>query len=370
MAKDSGLPASQRLVSLDALRGFDMFWIVAAEGVVRALHTITPGGPVGFVARQLQHVPWQGLRFYDLIFALFVFIVGVSMVFSLSKSIKEAGTPATYRKIVRRALLMFLLGIFYYGGLSKGIKGIRLLGVLQRIALAYLFSGLIFTSCRPRGMVIACVSLLVGYWAMMMFVPVPGVGTGCFEPGRNLAHYVDSRFLPLKKYGGTWDPEGLLSTIPAIGTCLIGVFAGLLLKRIDIQPQKKVLILLGSGVAGVALGYLWGMQFPIIKVLWTSSYVLAAGGYSCILLAVFYQVVDIWQFRRWAIPFVWIGMNSITIYVSRKIIDYDKVADRLVGGPIKAAFGRYDELVVAITVALLIFALARFLYRRQIFLRL
>ncbi|MDM8005232.1 MAG: DUF5009 domain-containing protein [Phycisphaerae bacterium] len=369
MTKDSGVPASERLVSLDALRGFDMFWIVAAEGIVFALHKTSQSGPVAFIARQLEHVPWEGLGFYDLIFPLFVFIVGVSMVFSLGKSLATSGKAATYWKILRRSLLLFLLGLFYYGGFSEGIDHLRLLGVLQRIALAYLFAGLVFTSCGPRGVVAVCVGLLVLYWALMTFAPVPGVGAGHFEEGKNLANYLDARFLPLRKWDGDHDPEGLLSTLPAISTCLLGVLAGLFLRRSDMRPGAKTLWLLAAGVAGVALGYLWGMQFPIIKKIWTSSYVLAAGGYSCILLAVFYQVVDVWKFRAWAMPFVWIGMNAITIYMAENIVDLKAIAERLVGGPIADAFGRYGELVIAIVVALLIFALARFLYRRSIFLR-
>src|SRR5690606_4066290 len=131
---------------------------------------------VAFIARQLEHVPWEGLRFYDLIFPLFVFIVGVSMVFSLGRSIATSGKGVTYRKVLRRSLLLFLLGLFYYGGFSEGIDHLRLLGVLQRIALAYLFAGLVFTWCGPRGVVAVCVGLLVLYWALMTFVPVPGVG--------------------------------------------------------------------------------------------------------------------------------------------------------------------------------------------------
>lgn len=369
MASASSLNPSQRLVSLDVLRGFDMFWIVAAGGVVRALNKISDQGAVDFVARQLTHVEWEGFRFLDLVFPLFVFIVGVAMVFSLGKSIAEAGKAATYRKIFRRALLLFLLGIFYSGGLSHGIEGIRLLGVLQRIALAYLFAGLIFTRWSVRGVVVACPVLLVLYWVLMTFVPVPGVGAGCFEPGKNLANYVDSRWLPLKKYDGTWDPEGLLSTLPAVATCLLGVLAGLLLKRKDVRPQRKVLILLAAGAGGVILGSLWGLQFPIIKKIWTSSFVLVAGGYSCILLAVSHQVIDIWHLKKWAVPFIWIGMNPITIYLSRNLVDYGNIANRLVGGPVKAFFGKGDDLVVALAVAVLVFALARFLYRRQIFLR-
>jgi predicted acyltransferase len=240
---------------------------------------------------------------------------------------------------------------------------------LQRIALAYLFAALIFTWFKPRGVAAVCTGLLVLYWALMTFVPVPGVGAGDFAEGKNLANYLDARFLPLRKWDGDHDPEGLLSTLPAVATCLLGVLAGLLLKRQDLRPGTKSLYLLMAGVVGVALGYLWGLQFPIIKKIWTSSFVLAAGGYSCILLAVFHQVVDVWGLRIWAMPFVWIGMNPITIYMAENLLDFGKIVRRLVGGPVAAEFGRYQELFLASVAALLVFAIAGFLYRRRIFLR-
>jgi predicted acyltransferase len=167
-----------RLMSLDALRGFDMFWIVGADALVTALRKLSDNDVVQELARQLEHVGWAGFHFEDLIFPMFVFIVGVSLVFSLSRTIEQQGRAAAAARIVRRALAMYLLGIFYYGGLSTPFQEIRLLGVLQRIALAYLFAGLIFCFVGWRGRVAACAILLVGYWALMTFVPVPGVKPG------------------------------------------------------------------------------------------------------------------------------------------------------------------------------------------------
>ncbi|CAN0505705.1 unnamed protein product, partial [Phaeothamnion confervicola] len=178
-------------------------------------------------------------------------------------------------------------------------------GVLQRIALAYLFSGLIFCYFGTRGRVAACAGLLVGYWALMTFVPVPGVGAGNFESGRNLANWVDKQYLPLRKWDGDYDPEGLLSTLPAIANCLLGVFAGQLLKG-PFGSYKKVLTLLAGGALCVLAGWLWGESFPVIKKIWTSSFVLVAVGYSAVLLGLFYLVVDVWKFQWWARPFVWI----------------------------------------------------------------
>jgi predicted acyltransferase len=363
-------PLAQRLLSLDALRGFDMFWIVGAEEIVHALNKVSQTGLTGMLANQLSHRDWVGVAFYDLIFPLFVFIVGVSLVFSLSRSLEQTGKAATCRKILWRAGLLYLIGILCYGGIGEGVEKIRLLGVLQRIALAYLGAGLLFVNLRVRGLIIACVALLVGYWALMTFVSVPGVGAGNFAEGKNLANYIDHQYLPFRKWDGDHDPEGLLSTLPAIGTCLLGVFAGLFLKHQGRSEQQKVNWLLAAGAAGVVLGFLWGLQFPVIKKVWTSSYVLVAGGYSCLFLAVFYQVIEIWKYQKWAMPFVWIGVNPITIYLAHNLINFRTLAERFVGGPVKASLGNYGELLVTLVAMSFTFLVVNFLYRRKIFLRL
>jgi predicted acyltransferase len=358
-----------RLTSLDALRGFDMFWIVGGEEVVHALAQVSDSPVVAVLNEQMDHKPWAGFAFYDLIFPLFIFMVGASLVFSLSKMIATDGRPAAIRRLLRRSLFLYLLGIIYYGGLARPIDDIRLLGVLQRIALCYLLAGLAFCFLKTRGQVILCAGLLIGYWALMTFVPVPGVGAGNFAEGKNLANYLDSQYLPWRKWDGDHDPEGLLSTLPAVATCLLGVFAGTLLKS-KMLPARKVLALAVGGLVLLAAGWLWHLQFPVIKKLWTSSFVLVAGGYSCLLLAAFYLVIDMWKWQIWARPFVWIGMNAITIYMAHNLIEFDRVAQRLVGGPRNPFLGDYEPLAGALVVVFLTVGLCYFLYRRKIFLRL
>lgn len=362
-------PAMPRLRSLDALRGFDMFWIVGAEELVRGLQKTGATGPVALVAEQLHHKAWAGFHFEDLIFPLFVFIVGVSLVFSLTRSLEKHGRGGALMRVLRRASALYVLGILYYGGLSTPVEKIRLLGVLQRIALCYLFASLLFRYLKPKALVGVCVGLLVGYWALLSFVPVPGHGAGNFAEGANLTNYVDSQFLPLRKWDGDHDPEGMLSTLPAIASCLLGVFAGLLLKNPGVPEQKKVGYLVGAGLACLAVGWLWHLNFPVIKKLWTSSFVLVAGGYSCLLLAAFYQIIDVWKFQKWALPFVWIGVNPITIYVGGRFIDFEAMAKLFVGGPVYSALGNYGELVLAMTTLGFGFLFLRFLYQRNIFLR-
>jgi predicted acyltransferase len=302
---------------------------------------------------------------------MFVFIVGISTVFSLDRTIEREGRGGAVLRIIRRAALLYLLGIFSYGGFEGTFEHIRLLGVLQRIALAYLFTGLIYCFFDWRGRLAWCVGLLVGYWALMTFVPAPDGVAGDFREGHNLANWIDSHYLPLRKWDGDHDPEGLLSTLPAIANCLLGTFAGLLLRDAKRDNRTKVLYLIAAGVILVTAGWLWDLQFPVIKKIWTSSFVLVACGYSCLLLAAFHFVIEDLGWRRWAMPFVWIGANPITIYLLHEVVDFDKIAERFVGGQLgDELFHGYKQLAIAATGLLLVFALCRFLYKRNIFLRL
>jgi predicted acyltransferase len=373
-------PATRRVASVDALRGFTIFWILGGDALAWALKDMASdkSGPLAatgrFIGTQLQHADWEGFRFYDLIFPMFIFVTGVSIVFSLSTLVEREGSAAAHARVLRRAALLFVLGLIYYGGVSQNWPEIRLLGVLQRIALCYLFASLFFLNFNPCGLIVTFAALLVGYWALLTFVPVPSIGAGQFTPGANLADWIDENYLPGRKWNGPWDPEGLLSTLPAIATCLLGVFAGLLLKNSSISPQQKSLWLAGTGIVLVAAGFLWGLQFPIIKNIWTSSFVLVAGGLSLLLLGVFYQVIDNWGHKRWSPMFMWLGANAITLYFLYGLVDFQQLARRFVGGDVgdfldaHVTPGTADAAAAAVSL-LLVVAIASFLYRRKIFLR-
>ena len=365
---------AQRLLSLDALRGFDMMWIVGADAFGTAFAHLNGGRPSRLLAAQLDHVGWVGFHFYDLIFPLFVFMIGVAITFSLGRLIATEGRAGALRRVFRRAVLMYLLGIFYYGGFATPVVQIRLLGVLQRLALCYFFASLLFIYLRPRTLVAVCIALLVGYWALLTFVPVPGFGAGDFAEGHNLANWIDQHFLPGRKWDGDHDPEGLLSTLPAIASCLLGVFAGRFLRNPARTEKEKATLLAGAGVALIVLGHLWGLQFPVIKKIWTSSYVLVAGGWSVLLLAMFYFVIDVWKVRAWATPFVWLGTNAITIYLISNVTDFGKLSERFTGGDVAAwldaRWSGLGGLVLAVVSVVLCMAICRFLYQRKIFLRL
>ncbi len=374
--EDAPALRTQRLMSIDALRGLDMFFIVGMEEVFEALSKMFPMTPS--LNDRLQHAPWAGFHFYDLIFPLFTFIMGTSLVFSLSKSLASEGQGAISLKILKRTVLLFLLGVLVYDGIARGIHHLRILGVLQRLALCYCGAGLAFVWLKPRGkrhyrLLMLVVALLVGYWAMLTFIPVPGFGAGDFREGHNLTNWLDKTYLPLRKWDGDHDPEGILSTLPAMASCLLGVFAGLLLKNPAVEPRKKVRLLLAWGAAGVVAGLLWHLQFPIIKKIWTSSFVLFTAGLSSLLLGLFYYVIDLKNHRDWCRPFVWIGMNSITIYLIAHFVRLDEIASCFVGGEIHSGLERLHPGLGSLLTALLglcfSFLICRFLFQRKIFLR-
>jgi predicted acyltransferase len=362
-------PASGRVLAVDVLRGFVMFCILGGDELVHAFNAVFHTRFTRALAAQLDHAAWQGLTFYDLIFPTFVFIVGISVVFSLGKLVERQGRGAALKRLLLRSLALYALGVIYYGGFARQVGDIRLLGVLQRIALCYLFTGLLFLTLKLRGLVIACLVLLVGYWAALTFIPVPGFGAGQLAEGRNLANYIDREYLPLFKWDGDHDPEGLLSTLPAIATCLLGLFTGLLLRKASVTDQQKVYWLVGGGAIALLAGYAWAWHFPIIKKIWTSSYVLVAGGYSALMLAGLMQLTEVWHRRAWARPLEWIGANAITLYLAYAFIDFHGLSDRLVGGPVEARLGRYGALLgLAVTIGLVLL-LARFLCNRKIYLK-
>lgn len=367
---------SKRLAALDALRGFDMFWIIGARAIADGLTGLNLPG-VSVIAGQLIHAKWNGFTFYDLIFPLFIFITGVSLVFSLKQRLARGDDRrAIVRHVLTRTVILFLLGVIYNGvNSSQPLASIRIMGVLQRNALCYFFASMLVLYTRPRIQAATILGILVGYWAIMRFVPVPGYGAGILTEQGNLAHYIDSLLLPGRLFFGSWDPEGLLSTIPAAATCLLGVLAGQWLRTGEWRhgqipgAEQRARYLFVAGLAITIAGFLLNPVFPINKSLWTSSFVLLTGGISAMLLAVFYWGIDLRGYRRWAFPFVVVGMNSIFIYFAARFVPFDKIANGLVGIDFLAFFGRGQSLFAALTQLALEGLLLLWLYSRKTFIR-
>ncbi len=265
----------------------------------------------------LRHAAWHGWTFADTVFPFFLFIVGVAIAFSFGRAVEaESSRRALYIKIIRRAAILFGLGLFLNAFPHFEMSTLRVPGVLQRIAICYLITAVIFMNSKWKGQLAWAIGLLLLYWAVMEWIPVPGAGAGLYEKGNNLAAWVDGQFLTghMWRVTKTWDPEGIVSTIPAISTTLFGVLAGHWL-RSDRTPQEKTSRLLAVGVAAVPTCVLWNVWLPINKSLWTSSYALFMAGLASICLGIIYYVVDVRGWKRWAQPARVFGMNAIALYV-------------------------------------------------------
>ncbi|MEC9093678.1 MAG: DUF5009 domain-containing protein, partial [Planctomycetota bacterium] len=318
-------PAKTRLVSLDALRGFDMFWIMGGKSLFVALATVTSASWLQWMVARMQHPQWDGFEPWDLIFPLFLFIAGVSTPLSIEqRRARGESQRKIYIHIFIRAILLVLLGVVYNGvpedwTVTEEWANQRYASVLGRIGLAYLFAALIVMNTRSMGRWLWTIGLLVSYWVALRFIPVPGFGAGDLAEGHTLTDYIDRLLVPGRLYRGNGDPEGLLATVPAVATALLGVITGQMLMRRNTSGWRKTWTMVLGGALCVGLGWAWDQEtwfrFPINKNLWSSSFVLYCAGWSLLLLAPFYLVIDVLRFRRGIVFFTVIGANSILIYL-------------------------------------------------------
>jgi predicted acyltransferase len=361
--------AGGRVAALDALRGFDMFWIIGGDAIVRSLPAVKDGPLTRFLAGQVEHRPWAGFTFYDLIFPLFLFVVGAVMPFSLLKKAEQGESrKRLYIRIVRRSFILILLGLVAGGVLEFDFANMRWMGVLQRIGLCYLLVSILVLNSRRRTQFAVFASVLLLYWAALALVPVPGFGPGRMTPEGSLHTFIDQRVLPGRfpaEFYGPGDSLGVLSTLTAACSVLLGVFAGYWL-RSGKGPKRKLLGLLVGGVLCLGLGYLWGQAFPIIKHVWTSSYVLWAGGWCLLLLAAFYWVIDVRGYSRWAFFFIIIGLNAILVYFGQQVVDFDGISRFFLSGVIANA-GALGSVFLPLGALGAKWLGLWFLYRRRIF---
>lgn len=357
--------SSQRVMSLDALRGFDMCWILGLAEIFEVLlHRFALGSPVQqFLSVQFSHADWEGFRFEDAIFPTFLFLSGVSLAFAVPRRLAASGRSGAVRHLLLRAVIIFVLGVIYSGGMKEGIHNVRWLGVIQRIGIASAAAGILSLWIGPRGLILTAASLLIGYWLMLAFIPVPGAGVGNFSEGMNLTNYLDKIWLPGRKYDGDHDPEGLLSTLPAIAHAILGLLAGQWLRR-DLSVVRKTISMMIVGIALLALGWAWHPYFPVVKKLWSSSFVLVSSGVSLLALTLFYWIIDVREKKTWCTPFLWIGANPLTLYLMEGL-GFFEILNRRIVGEVKGEWA----WVTQITLFALILLTARFLYRRGIFLR-
>lgn len=300
----TGADAAGRMTSLDVFRGL----------TIAGMILVNNPGTWDAIYSPLEHSKWDGLTPTDLVFPFFLFIAGVSITLSLARRADAGrGKRDLYLKIVRRTLIIFALGLVLTAFPYNDLHGFRIPGVLQRISVCYFFAAVIFLNTRWRAQSVIVAALLLLYWAAMKLIPVPGFGAGDLSTAGNLAAFVDRRLFGRHTWKPLYDPEGLLSTIPAIATTLCGVLAGQLL-RSRRTALEKVAAMFVAGAACMIVGWAWNYWFPVNKALWTSSYVVVTAGMALELLAAFYWLVDIKGWRRWTKPFLAFGTNALAVY--------------------------------------------------------
>ena len=363
-----------RLLSLDALRGFDMLFIMGGAGLIAALAKWMPCGFTEMLAEQMDHVEWDGLRHHDTIFPLFLFIAGISFPFSLQKQMEKGKSMTSiYLKILRRGLLLVLLGMVYGGLLNFNFETQRWPSVLGRIGLAWMFAALIFTSTGkklwPKVTVVPVI--LIAYWLVSAFVLAPGVDPSATDPltrEGNIACYIDRTLLGAHCYRPDYDPEGLFSTIPAICTAMLGMLTGLFVQRSK-PTGKTALVLFVAGIVFAILGAAWNTIYPINKALWSSSFVVAVGAYSLIMFSLFYYIIEVLGWRKWTLFFTVIGMNSITIYLGQRFINFSYTSERLFGGLVKLMPEDSQSFFTSAAYIAVCWLFLYFLYRKRVFLK-
>lgn len=368
---------SGRLLSLDVFRGLTIAAMVLVNNAGDGQHVYGP----------LRHAPWHGWTPTDLIFPFFVFIVGVAIPLAFQRRLEQGGSQrALYLKILRRSLLIFFISLIVLHGFPytlEKFQHIRIPGVLQRIAVCYLFASLIFLKFRWRAQTLLAGALLVGYWLALKLIPAPGFAPGDLTMEGSLTSWVDRTLLPGHIYRPQYDPEGTLSTIPAIATCLSGVLAGqwLQTKR---EALDKIAGLFGFGALCVVVGWCWNLAFPINKALWTSSYVMFTTGLALQLLALCMWSIDLKGYQRWTKPFVIFGVNALALFVFSGLLArvFSVIpTTKLDGTPGDLKTWLYEHLFAtwlspinaslayALAYVLLWLGLMTILYRRRIFIK-
>ena len=361
---------SKRLVSIDALRGFDMLLISGADAFFRQLHGKTGWAWVDAVANQFAHPAWFGFTFYDFIFPLFLFIAGVSIPFSLSKALAQGiSKNELYKKAFIRMLILIGLGM-----LDKNAPfpffdwpHIRLGSVLGRIGLAGFITVVLYLNVSSLKRLYIVGGILLSYYAGLLLIPVPGFGAGDLSFAGNLVGWVDRTFLPGRLLQGTYDELGILTQLPALCLTVLGAFAGEILRDSAHTDRKKFSRLLIAGTICLALGLLWSLHFPIAKRLWSSSFILLTGGMAFIFMAAFYGVIDILNVKKWSFFFVVIGMNSLTIYMAHRLVNFRHTSRLLFEGLYSPLDAKWHGVLESFGALALVWCLLYFLYRRKIF---
>ena len=361
----------KRLLSIDALRGFDMLLISGAGTFLVLLESKTPFPWVDWIARQMKHPAWHGFTFYDFIFPLFLFIAGVSLTFSIRKALGQGVEKHNlYKKAGIRMLILIVLGILYKNAPLPVFEPeqIRFGSVLGRIGFAGFITTYLYLNFSGLQRVAWVAGILLAYYAALFLIPVPGYGAGDLSFEGNLVGWVDRNCMPGRLLQKTYDELAILTQFPALCLTVLGASAGDILQR-TITERRKLLWLTTAGIICVGLGVIWDLHFPINKHLWTSSFILLTGGMAFLFLALFYALIDIWGFRKWAFFFKVIGVNSLVIYLGYRFINFRHTSRLLFGGLYEPIPEPWHEVCQAFGALVLVWLFLYFLYRKKIFIK-
>lgn len=363
---------SSRLVSVDALRGFDMLLIVGGGEIITSLRGQVDWQWVDVLAHQLKHPKWFGFRFYDFIFPLFIFIAGISIPFSINSAIaKGVDKSQLLKKAFRRMIILVVLGI-----MDKNTpitffdpSNIRFASVLGRIGIASFAATVLYVYFPAfKSRIIWILGILLSYYAIVFLIPVPGFGAGDLSKDGNIVGWFDRLFLPGRLLEKNYDENGLLTQFPAMCLAIAGTLAGDILRSKQ-SPGKQLQKLVLYGVVSIVLAFIWHMHFPIFKKMWTSSFILLTAGMGFLITAVFYLIIDVWHFKKWAFFFYVIGLNSIVIYLVYRFVDFNEMSKKIFSGLYAPIDQRFQPSLEHLGGIILIWLIMYFLYKKKIFIK-
>ena len=357
----------QRIVSIDALRGFDMLWIIGGSQVLLTLAKATGLSFLSNMPVHFDHI-WGQFHFYDLIMPFFLFIVGVVMPVSFKKRMASGESKKKlYTHVLKRVVILYILGLIASGHiLTYDISKIHLwTDTLHAIAVGYLVSSIMILELKLKWQIGITSAILFIYWGIMALVPIPGIGAGIYERDTNLALYVDNAVLGHFQEGDGW--TYIITNLTFVCSVMLGVFGGQILLS-NRPAMRKVGQLALIGICCIIAGKIWGIWFPIIHHLWTSSLVLFASGLSYLLLSLFYLVIDVWGFKKWAFPFVVIGMNAIAVYVATHLFSFSIIGNVFVGGLAKY-LGQWNDFIQAVAALAVVWLILYWMYRKKTFIK-
>ena len=363
---------NKRLLSIDTLRGMDMVFIMGLAPLIVSICELFPGGGGSFPATQMHHVPWNGLTLMDTVFPLFLYIAGLSFPFSLAKQVSRGRSSwEIHRKIFVRALILIALGIVYNGFFRLSFPQ-RYASVLGRIGLAWMIAALLYIHLRTVPRIIVAAAILLGYWLVVALIPAPDApaGAGPLTQDGCINGYIDRLLLPGRLHNGNFDPEGLLSTLPAAVTAMLGMFTGEFIRKPEVSGKGKTVRMLAAAAALLLAGLLWSTVFPVNKKLWTSSFVLVTGGIFLAAYALVYYIVEVKERTRWTLFFRVIGLNSITIYMLQRIVPLEEVSAFFLSGAADLLPGGWGQVLLSAGYLAVSWLLLYFLYRKGVFLKL